>query len=108
MNKTDEEQMLTKVTEIMNKFGKWRTGRIGEMITASCAYIISRLNFKPISILDIADKLQCNAFDLGRVYSLVVNQLGITLPDIDPALFLHYCVSSLHFTFPPIFFCNIY
>lgn len=96
MNKTDEDQILSKVTEVMSKKGKWKTGRRGEFIVASCAYIVARLNSRPITILDIADKLQANPFDLGRVYSSVLSILGISLPDIDPALFLQFCLSSIH------------
>jgi len=93
LHKSYEEQMINKVTEVMNKKGKWKTGKKAELIVASCSIIVARTNHLPISLLDVADKLQMNVFELGKVFSEVVQLLNCNLPDIDPALFLEKCIS---------------
>ena len=93
LHKSYEEQMINKVTEVMNKKGKWKTGRRAELIVVSCSIIVARSNSLPISLLDVADKLQINVFELGKIFSQVVQLLNCNLPDIDPALFLEKCIS---------------
>jgi transcription initiation factor TFIIIB Brf1 subunit/transcription initiation factor TFIIB len=69
--------------------------RSSELLAASIAYIILRQNAKPYSLLDLADKVQCDVFALGRVYCRVVQRNKISLEEIDPVLFIDRACSHL-------------
>jgi len=88
-----EEHIFHKVGLAMNH--RWRHGRIAEYITAACAYIVIRQNSKPLTLLDVATTIECNVFELGKVYNNLTTKLEIKQPEIDPALFIERVTSTL-------------
>jgi transcription initiation factor TFIIB len=78
--------------------GKSKYCRSPELLAAGIAYVILRKNNKPYTLLDIADKVQCSVFELGRVYKRIVKSNKIGLEDIDPAVFIDRTLSALSAT----------
>jgi transcription initiation factor TFIIIB Brf1 subunit/transcription initiation factor TFIIB len=76
---------------------RWVSGRQGELLAAGCTYIICRQQNKAVTLLDIADAVQCSVFKLGAIYVKQVSLLKIraSLPDIDPALFIDRALSEI-------------
>eukprot|EP01116_Phalansterium_solitarium_P015626 TRINITY_DN346_c0_g2_i1.p1 TRINITY_DN346_c0_g2~~TRINITY_DN346_c0_g2_i1.p1 ORF type:complete len:609 (+),score=229.08 TRINITY_DN346_c0_g2_i1:1651-3477(+) len=72
------------------KFGRGR-----ELVVASCAYVVCRHNRLPVSMLDVADKVPCNVFELGAVYSRLKAQLQLTVAHQEPELFVEKAVRQL-------------
>jgi transcription factor IIIB subunit 2 len=93
--RTYENQVKHLALELFTKRGKWTCGILGQMLIASCVYIVCRQNNKPITLLDVADAIGCNVFKLGEYYRDVLNTLQITINEIDPALFIERALNKL-------------
>jgi len=72
-------------------------GRRQSHIVATCLYIVCRQEKSPYLLIDFADALQCNVYLLGKNYLQFIRLLGLNLPIIDPALYIHRFAIRLEF-----------
>mmetsp|Transcript_10417 Transcript_10417/g.38392 ORF Transcript_10417/g.38392 Transcript_10417/m.38392 type:complete len:603 (-) Transcript_10417:1540-3348(-) len=111
-----KDSMIRKVKEISGKLalksvveqdakrimldcchGKHGKGRWAEVLSAACVYAACRLHSVALALVEVGDTISCNAYILGRVFSLLVRhmQLG-PLPPLNPELFLERNASRLY------------
>jgi len=87
------EQVMSLLTDITDK--KQKYAKSSMLQAASVVYIVLRKNHRPYSLVDLADRISCNVFDIGRVYSRIVQENKIQLEDVDPSLFIDGVCSQL-------------
>ncbi len=63
--------------------GNWCTGQWSRGVLAACLYIAARQDGLPVTLLEVADASNMLLYKLGRVYTRVVHELGVQLPDVD-------------------------
>ncbi|KAL3692437.1 hypothetical protein R1sor_006088 [Riccia sorocarpa] len=78
--------------------GDWGSGRWVDVLVAACVYIVIRQSQLPLTIPEVADCVNCDVVELGRMYNRVLLKLRITVPHVDLAIFLDRAVS----TFPAV------
>ncbi|KAL2635406.1 hypothetical protein R1flu_006885 [Riccia fluitans] len=78
--------------------GDWGSGRWVDVLVAACVYIVIRQSQLPLTIPEVADCVNCDVVELGRMYNRVLMKLRITVPHVDLSIFLDRAVS----TFPAV------
>ncbi|CDU19788.1 transcription factor IIIb subunit, putative [Plasmodium yoelii] len=63
-------------------------GRNNSYVAASCLYTICRREKSPIMLIDFSDILQTPVKPLGKTFLKLLRLLHISVPNIDPSLFL--------------------
>ncbi|EGD75843.1 hypothetical protein PTSG_07961 [Salpingoeca rosetta] len=74
---------------------KFTAGRPSEHVAACCLYIVCREERSMLMLLDFADFLRVNVYKLASTFLSLRLKLSITLPVIDPVLFLPRFVMQL-------------
>eukprot|EP00249_Psilotum_nudum_P019560 c27316_g1_i2 orf=207-1946(+) len=77
--------------------GEWGLGRWIDVLVGACIYITARQNRLPLSKVEVAEVVGCDVGELGRMFNRVLDVMDLTLPDVDPHIFLQRTIS----TFPP-------
>lgn len=72
-------------------------GRKNALIYAASVYIACRMEGTMHMLLDVADASEVNAFELGKTYLRMMQTLTLTVPSLDPSIFLMRFVNSLDF-----------
>ncbi|MES1909176.1 MAG: hypothetical protein MHM6MM_001964 [Cercozoa sp. M6MM] len=72
-------------------------GRRTRHVIAACLYIVCRIERTPHLLIDFSERLQVNLHTLGRTFLKFVRLLNLSLPVIDPSLFIHRFASKLEF-----------
>jgi transcription factor IIIB subunit 2 len=82
-------------------------GRRQMHVVATVLYTICRQEKSPHLLIDFSDALQVNVFKLGQSYLQFTRMLSLTLPIIDPSLFIHRFASQLgNMNVSDLFFFN--
>ncbi|XP_003744096.1 transcription factor IIIB 90 kDa subunit [Galendromus occidentalis] len=63
-------------------------GRRRSHVLAACIYITCRLKESSLMLLDISDVVQVNVYELGRTYTKLAQELFITIPVLDPCIYV--------------------
>ncbi|SBT02364.1 transcription factor IIIb subunit [Plasmodium ovale curtisi] len=71
-------------------------GRNNSYVAASCLYTICRREKSPIMLIDFSDILQTPIKALGKTFLKLLRLLHISVPNIDPSLFLERFAHKLH------------
>lgn len=66
-------------------------------LSCACLYVVCRLERTPHMLLDFSDVAQTNVFALGYTFLKLVRLLQISLPLIDPSLYMHRFAARLEF-----------
>ena len=73
-------------------------GRTVTVVAAVCLYAACRADGKaPYLLIDFADALQTNMYQLGQVYMQLVQKLFLQIPLVDPCLFIRRFCDKLQF-----------
>ncbi|KAA6358696.1 MAG: putative transcription factor IIIB 90 kDa subunit, partial [Streblomastix strix] len=72
-------------------------GRRSEIVHAVCLYIVCRRDRTHHMLIDFSDKMQINVFILGACLLKFIKTFHITMPIIDPSLFIHRFSANLDF-----------
>lgn len=72
-------------------------GRKSNHVIAACLYIVCRREKTPHLLIDFADLLQTNLYVLGSTYLKFVRLLNLSLPIVDPSLFIRRFAAKLEF-----------
>jgi len=70
-------------------------GRRTQNVVAACLYIVCRREKAPLMLIDFSDVLQTNVYTLGSTFLKFKELLNITLPVIDPSLYIHRFAAKL-------------
>ncbi|CAM6090713.1 unnamed protein product [Calypogeia fissa] len=90
-DKVDQAKQLLEST----LDGDWGTGRWVDILVAACVYIVIRQSQLPLTVPEVADCVNCDVVELGRMYNRVLQHLEISLPNVDPFIFLDRAASTL-------------
>lgn len=71
-------------------------GRNNSHVAASCLYTICRREKSPIMLIDFSDVLQTPVKPLGKTFIKLLRLLHMTVPNIDPSLFLERFAHKLN------------
>lgn len=63
-------------------------GRKNSHVVAACIYITCRVEATSHMLLDLSDVTQVNVYTLGRTYMKLASTLHITIPAVDPCLYI--------------------
>lgn len=63
-------------------------GRKSQHVVAACLYVVCRREVKPHMLIDFAEVLQTNVFALGATVLQLLRALKLTIPLVDPSLYL--------------------
>ncbi|XP_075496551.1 plant-specific TFIIB-related protein PTF2 [Primulina tabacum] len=78
-SKANEIKLLAeKITEGEYGLGRWFTVFVG-----ACAYVLMRKDDKMLPIVEVADAVDCDVFELGRMIGRVVDFVDLKLPEFD-------------------------
>mmetsp|Transcript_26465 Transcript_26465/g.43316 ORF Transcript_26465/g.43316 Transcript_26465/m.43316 type:complete len:782 (-) Transcript_26465:666-3011(-) len=72
-------------------------GRRVQNVAAACLYVVCRREKTPHLLIDFSDVLQTNLFVLGSCFLKFCRLLNVTLPVLDPSLYIHRFASKLEF-----------
>jgi len=72
-------------------------GRRQAHVSAACLYIICRQEKSPHLLIDFSDALQINVYLLGKAFLHFLKVLNLSLPVVDPSLYIHRYASKLEF-----------
>jgi transcription factor IIIB subunit 2 len=72
-------------------------GRKTQNVVAACLYIVCRREKSPHLLIDFSDILQTNVYVLGKCFLKFSDLLNLSLPIIDPSLYIHRFASKLEF-----------
>jgi transcription factor IIIB 90 kDa subunit len=72
-------------------------GRKTQNVAAACLYIVCRRERTPHMLIDFSDVLQTNVYTLGNTFLKLCRLLNLSLPIIDPSLYIHRFASRLEF-----------
>ncbi|KAI3456161.1 hypothetical protein Pfo_012824 [Paulownia fortunei] len=70
--------LIEKITNAEYGQGKWFPVFVG-----ACAYVVMRKDQKMLPIVEVADLVGCDAYELGRMISRVVDFIDLKLPEFD-------------------------
>lgn len=79
---------------IQNKFLQ---GRKHDNVIAACLYVACRRDNTPHMLIDFSDAIQTNLYVLGSTFLKFIRALKLTVPIIDPSLFIRRFASQLEF-----------
>ncbi|EQC32046.1 hypothetical protein SDRG_10244 [Saprolegnia diclina VS20] len=71
-------------------------GRRWQAIVTACLYVVCRREKSPHLLIDFSDKLQISVFQLGAVFLKFCRLLQLSIPLIDPSLYIHRFASQLN------------
>ncbi|XP_073157588.1 plant-specific TFIIB-related protein PTF2 [Henckelia pumila] len=78
-SKANEVKLLAeKITE-----GEYGRGRWFDVFVGACAYVVMRKDDKMLPIVEVADIVDCDVFELGRMIGRVVDFVDLKLPEFD-------------------------
>ncbi|KAL0352988.1 UNVERIFIED_CONTAM: Plant-specific TFIIB-related protein PTF2 [Sesamum angustifolium] len=78
-SKSHEVKLLVeKITNAEYGQGKWFPVFVG-----ACAYVVMRKDQKMLPIVEVADLVGCDVYELGRMISRVVDFIDLKLPEFD-------------------------
>ncbi|XP_073301195.1 plant-specific TFIIB-related protein PTF2 [Primulina huaijiensis] len=78
-SKANEIKLLAeKITE-----GEYGLGRWFAVFVGACAYVLMRKDDKMLPIVEVADVVDCDVFELGRMIGRVVDFVDVKLPEFD-------------------------
>ncbi|KAB7506545.1 Transcription initiation factor IIB [Armadillidium nasatum] len=72
-------------------------GRKSKFIIGACVYITCRTEASFLMLIDVSDALQVDVYELGRTYLKLSTALCITIPAIDPCLYILRFAHKLSF-----------
>ncbi|KAG0266606.1 transcription factor TFIIIB subunit brf1 [Mortierella polycephala] len=72
-------------------------GRRSEHVVACCLYIVCRIEKTTHMLIDFSEMLQLNVFKLGVTFLHLTKQLNLTLPLVDPSLYISKFATMLDF-----------
>lgn len=72
-------------------------GRRMANVCCACLYVVCRMERTPHMLLDFADVLETNLYDLGHTFLKLGKVLSIQLPIIDPSLYIHRFANKLEY-----------
>jgi len=72
-------------------------GRKTQHVIAACLYTVCRREKTAHLLIDYSDVLQTNVYMLGCCFLKFTRMLSLTLPIIDPSLYIHRFASRLEF-----------
>ncbi|KAG0216053.1 transcription factor TFIIIB subunit brf1 [Mortierella sp. NVP41] len=72
-------------------------GRRSEHVVACCLYIVCRMEKTTHMLIDFSELLQLNVFKLGVTFLHLTKQLNLTLPLVDPSLYISRFATMLDF-----------
>ncbi|KAG0057276.1 transcription factor TFIIIB subunit brf1 [Gryganskiella cystojenkinii] len=72
-------------------------GRRSEHVVACCLYIVCRMEKTTHMLIDFSEALQLNVFKLGVTFLHLTRQLNLTLPLVDPSLYISRFATMLDF-----------
>ncbi|KAJ3019953.1 transcription factor TFIIIB subunit brf1 [Thoreauomyces humboldtii] len=72
-------------------------GRKLNNVAAACLYIVARTDKTAHMLIDFADALSTNVYQLGAAFMKLVRILGMDLPIVDPSLYISRFAARLEF-----------
>lgn len=78
----------------MNRFTR---GRRSDHVAAVCLYAVCRTEKSSHMLIDFSDILQVNVFTLGATFLKLCRVLNLTLPHVDPSLYISRFAVALDF-----------
>ena len=72
-------------------------GRRTSHVVAACLYIVCRTEKSPYLLIDFSDALQVNVYELGTCFLKFCRLLNLSIPLIEPTLYIHRFSSKLEF-----------
>ncbi|KAG0205838.1 transcription factor TFIIIB subunit brf1 [Mortierella sp. GBA30] len=72
-------------------------GRRSDHVVACCLYIVCRMERTTHMLIDFSELLQLNVFKLGVTFLHLSKQLNLTLPLVDPSLYISRFANMLDF-----------
>ncbi|CAN8074580.1 unnamed protein product [Agarophyton chilense] len=72
-------------------------GRRLANVCCACLYAVCRIEKTPHMLLDFSDVLETNVYLLGHTFLKFAQVVALTLPIIDPSLYIHRFASKLEF-----------
>ncbi|KAF9301095.1 transcription factor TFIIIB subunit brf1 [Mortierella antarctica] len=72
-------------------------GRRSEHVVACCLYIVCRMEKTTHMLIDFSELLSLNVFKLGVTFLHLTKQLSLTLPLVDPSLYISRFATMLDF-----------
>nr|VZI47091.1 unnamed protein product [Spirometra erinaceieuropaei] len=72
-------------------------GRSAMQLSAACIYVAARQLRVNLMLLDLSDAVAINVYQVGRTYVDLKRKLNLSLPEIDPCLFVERFASQLDF-----------
>ncbi|GFY88968.1 hypothetical protein Acr_06g0009080 [Actinidia rufa] len=83
--------MVETITE-----GVWSGGLVSGICwcLCSCAYVVMKTDSKLLLLIEVADKVGCDIFELGRMVNRVVQSLQLKLPEFDICMVKWYLMSG--------------
>ncbi|CAN4116506.1 unnamed protein product [Withania somnifera] len=83
------KDMVVKITD-----GEYGKGRWFTILVGACAYVVMRLHVKALAIVDVANLVGCDIYELGRMVYRVVEFLDMKLPGFDMVDSFQRCVRN--------------
>uniref|UniRef100_A0A0X3NRS2 General transcription factor TFIIB n=1 Tax=Schistocephalus solidus TaxID=70667 RepID=A0A0X3NRS2_SCHSO len=78
-------------------FRGFTRGRNAMQLSAACIYVAARQLRVNLMLLDLSDAVAVNVFQVGRTYVDLKRKLNLSLPEVDPCLFVERFASQLDF-----------
>ena len=78
---------------VINNFTK---GRKANCVVAACLYIVCRTEKTAHMLIDFADALSTNVFQIGATFLKLVELLHVRLPLVDPALVINFILNFIN------------
>ncbi|VDD83126.1 unnamed protein product [Mesocestoides corti] len=78
-------------------FRGFTRGRSALQLAAACIYVAARQLRVNLMLLDLSDAVAINVYSVGRTYIDLKRRLNLSLPEIDPCLFVERFASQLDF-----------
>ncbi|KAM7535793.1 hypothetical protein Aperf_G00000098309 [Anoplocephala perfoliata] len=78
-------------------FRGFTRGRNSHQLAAACIYVAARQHRVNLMLLDLSDAVAINVYDVGRTYIDLKRRLHLSLPEVDPCLFVERFASQLDF-----------
>ncbi|GFP96683.1 transcription factor iiib 60 kDa subunit [Phtheirospermum japonicum] len=74
----DVKLLIEKITD-----GEYGQGNWFPVFVGACAYVVMRNDQKMLPIVEVADLVGCNCYELGRMITRVVEFMDLKLPEFD-------------------------
>ncbi|KAI8645914.1 hypothetical protein BD408DRAFT_429082 [Parasitella parasitica] len=79
---------------VINRFTR---GRRSDHVAAVCLYAVCRTEKSSHMLIDFSDILQVNVFTLGATFLKLCRVLGLSLPHVDPSIYISRFAAALDF-----------